>query len=139
MEKIKWIPLLLVVCLLTGCNTSQSVNSEYFTHVKDMVQADVFDVLPESTDNIVVYNSTDEIAGEYIELASVEMQEINNHKKNKEMMSRLIEEAIDLGSNGILVLSSTKTEKDGTTKEEMKAIAIYDLDRAPVINPLAKM
>lgn len=139
MEKMKWIPLLTIVCLLTACNTSQSVNSEYSTHVKDIVHADVFDVLPENTDDIIVYNSTDEIAGEYIELASVEMKEINSHKQKKEMMTRLIEEAKELGSNGVILVSSNKTERDGTVKQEIKAIAIYDLDRAPVLNPLAKL
>lgn len=129
------VTLFIVAALMTACNTA-STTKEQSTKIRDIVQSDVFDVLPPVNDDMLVYNAPDEIDGEYLELASVEITLTSSGATKEEMMKDLLKEARILGGNGVLVLSQTKVDYKGFYKQELKAIAVYALNRAAKMGPI---
>ncbi|HBX66068.1 MAG: hypothetical protein CL670_01055 [Balneola sp.] len=131
MEKLKIVLALLIIGVITSAcssSTHQSTN----THIKDLVQSDVFGVLPETEMDIMVYNNSSEIEGEYFELATVEIKETGDDSSSEEVIEMLKKEAKDLGGNGVLLLEQKENENGKAITKEIKAIAVYALDRVHV-------
>lgn len=122
---------------ISACNSP--ANKSTSTHVKDLVQSDVFGVLPEFNHEILVYNNPGEIEGEYLELAKVEIRETNNENTEEEILTLLKKEAKDLGGNGILILEKNHFKERNTKTHEVKAIAIYALDRIKAESPIVAL
>ena len=129
MKKVKVFTLIGFGMLMAACSTS--VNKSTTTHVKDLAQSDVFGVLPEADEEVMIYNTPEEIGGEYLELATVNIQEINAEKNSDSMMEMLKKEAKELGGNGILLIKSSTNEKGRAVTKEVKAIAVYTLEEIP--------
>lgn len=136
MNKVKAVLILLVIGMMTtACSTT--VNKTTTTHVKDLVQSDVFGVLPESNQEIMIYNNPEEIGGEYLELATVKIQETaRENSTQQQMMEMLKKEAKELGGNGLILIESSSNEKGSTITKEVKAIAVYALDKIPAESQL---
>ncbi|MEQ8524287.1 hypothetical protein [Gracilimonas sp.] len=133
MKKINAVLILVIIGMMTAaCSTS--VNKSTTTHVKDLVQSDVFGVLPEAGQEIVVYNNPEEIEGEYLELATVNIQETAQKSSTENMMEMLKKEAKNLGGNGVILVESKTNEKGSAVTKEVKAIAVFALDKMPAKN-----
>lgn len=138
MKKVNAVLILVIIGMMTAaCGTSVSKSTT--THVKDLVQSDVFGVLPEAGQEIIVYNSPEEIEGEYLELATVKIKEIARENSTQDMMEMLKKEAMDLGGNGVLLIESKTDEKGSTITKEVKAIAVYALDKIPAENQVVML
>ncbi|WP_020403435.1 hypothetical protein [Gracilimonas tropica] len=117
--------------LLSAC--VKTVNHSSTTYVRDLAQSDVFTVLPENGSNISVYDKTDDIKGEYLELAtvSVEVEATGDQADKEALISKLKAEALVLGGNGILVMEDSGLKEGSVQKFRMKGIAIFTLDEIP--------
>jgi|GEM_PF-1549775 hypothetical protein len=138
MEKLKVVLSVLIIgVIISACSspTHQSTN----THIKDLVQSDVFGVLPETEMDILVYNNSSEIEGEYFELATVEIKETSVGNSIEEVIEMLKKEAKELGGNGILLLEQTENENGTAITKEVKAIAVFALDRVHVGTQLVSL
>lgn len=128
-------PLLILFITIQACTSSNQQSTT--THVKELVQSDVFEVLPEWYEEIVVYESADDIEGEYFELAAIEVKDVRNALSDDRILKRLKNEAEALGGNGVLLVHKSKKEKGGLITEEVKAMAIYSLQVIIDANQLA--
>ncbi|HBQ60026.1 MAG TPA: hypothetical protein DD671_10495, partial [Balneolaceae bacterium] len=61
--------VIAVGMLLSAC--VKTTNHSEVTHVRDLVQSDVFTILPDNGSEMAVYQDTGEIEGEYFELATL--------------------------------------------------------------------
>lgn len=138
MKSVKVLSAFLLGALSLAACTSPVIHSTT-THVKDLVQSDVFDVLPENELEVLIYNSPEEIEGEYLTLAMVEVKEISSDWSEKRVLNQLKEETELLGANGILVLKKTKLQDGEEITKEWKAIAVYAMDRVPLNNQLVSL
>ncbi|MEX0845995.1 MAG: hypothetical protein WD022_11980 [Balneolaceae bacterium] len=136
MNKVPKIIILFVVGMIT-ISCSNPVNQYTTTHVKELAQSDLFGVLPESGQPVLVYENANEINGEYLELATVRIQEVSDENCADKITEQLKKEAKDLGGNGILLINKTKNEDGNKITQEMKAIAVYVFDQLPVNDQLA--
>lgn len=138
MEKLKTVlAVILFGMMVTACDSS--TNQFTSTHVKDLVQSDVFEVLPQSDMDILVYSDATEIEGEYFELATVEIKDSKLDHSSEKVVDMLKEEAKKLGANGVLILEQTENEDGRNVTKEVKAITVYALDREPVLNTLVSL
>jgi hypothetical protein len=139
MNKLKTVLVLVGIgMMMTACGNS-SVNESTTTHVKDLVQSDVFGVLPDGEIEMLVYNNSEEIEGEYLELATVEIQSTKQTNSFDEVVEMLKKEAKTLGGNGILLIEQNNQEDAQAVTQEVKAIAIYALDRVPTEKQLVSL
>lgn len=117
--------------LLSAC--VKTIDHSSTTYVRDLVQSDVFTVLPDNGSEIMIYNTSKEIKGEYLELASlsVEMESKTEAFDKQALIAKLKTEAELLGGNGILVMEETGLEKGNREKYGIKAIAVFTLDEIP--------
>ncbi|MDR9416235.1 MAG: hypothetical protein RI564_08125 [Gracilimonas sp.] len=125
------ILVIAAVMLLSAC--VKTVNHSETTHVRDLVQSDVFTILPDNEADVEVHYNTDEIKGEYLELASVtvSVKESGTKPDKSAMIEKLKQEADMLGANAILVLE-TVNNKDGIqSKTQIRGMAIFKLDEIP--------
>ena len=122
--------VLLGGALLTACNNPAIQSTT--THVKDLVESDVFEVLPQHSLEVLVYNNVKEIEGEYLTLASVDIKEISNDWSEETLLDNLKMETKEMGGNGILILKKTSLEEGEMITKEWTAIAVYALDRIPL-------
>ncbi len=134
---INKIILFTTIILISACNTP--VNNSTKTHVKDLAESDLFGVLPEYDLEVVVYNKPDEIEGEYLELAKVEIEETSEANTMTDVLERLKTEAKNLGGNGILLTESKVSEKGEMKTLTIKAIAVYALERIPGESPIVAL
>ncbi|MGN8225469.1 hypothetical protein [Gracilimonas sp. BCB1] len=136
MRKVNTVLILVIMGMMTAACTT-SVTRSTTTHVKDLVQSDVFGVLPAYDKEIIVYYSADEVEGEYIELATVQIQETAGESSTENMIEMLKMEAKELGGNGVILIDNKADETSGSVTKKVKAIAVYALDIIPSeINPL---
>ncbi|WP_421773300.1 hypothetical protein [Gracilimonas sp.] len=136
MRKVNAVLILVIMGMMTAACTT-SVTRSTTTHVKDLVQSDLFGVLPAYDKEIIVYNSPDEVEGEYIELATVQIQETAGESSTENMIEMLKMEAKELGGNGVILIDNKADEIAGSVTKEVKAIAVYALDIIPSeANPL---
>lgn len=134
MKMTRIIPLLILVTFVSACSTVY-VTSNSNTRVKQLVEADVFEVLPKVDGEIAIYNSTFEIEGEYLELATVEIEDENSRDQPSQIFEHLMRETKLLGGNGILLIKNDREEMVGTISEQIHALAIFELDRVPQSHP----
>ena len=135
MKKVNAVLILIIIGMMTAaCSTT--VNKSTTTHVKDLVQSDVFGVLPESGQEIKVYNNPEEIEGEYLELATVKIQETAQENSTEGMIEMLKSETKNLGGNGVILVERKVDNKGSTVTKELKAIAVYALAKIPSENQL---
>lgn len=138
MKKTMSVLLLSIGLLFTACSTRQ-VERSMTTYVKDLVQPDVFSVLPQSGQEMLVYQNSAEIEGEYFELASVEIQKISDEDSSERMIEKLVEETKGLGGNGVLLIEKTSSKDGNLITQQMKAIAVFTLDRMPYTEPIVSL
>ncbi|MFN1835600.1 hypothetical protein AB2B38_010090 [Balneola sp. MJW-20] len=100
------------------------------TRVKEMPVSYLDEVLPQPLGEIELYKDGSEVTGEYIELGIVEIKEINTDNSYEAIMDRLKKEAKDLRATGVLLLSDQSSLDKGVEHRELKAVAIYALDKA---------
>ncbi len=137
MKKINTLIILFVFGIaITSCNSPTNHST---THVKELVQSDVFEVLPDKTHEILVYHNAEEIEGEYLELAKVEIQEISDDNSTEKIIEKLKKETKELGGNGILLVENVTNKESGMTMRKMEAIAVYVLDLMPKDHQLVKL
>lgn len=136
-KMITTIILFATILMMTACNTS--VNKSTTTHVKDLAQSDVFGVLPEYNLEVIVYHNPEEIEGEYLELAKVEIQETSHENSTTDVLERLKTEAKNLGGNGILLTESEVSEEGKNKTHTIKGIAVYALGRIPEESPIVAL
>jgi hypothetical protein len=136
MNKVNAVLILVIIGMMTAaCSTS--VTRSTTTHVKDLVQSDVFEVLPAHGQEIIVYNSPDEVEGEYLELATVQIQETAEESSSENMIEMLKIEAKNLGGNAVILVENKTDGASRMVTKEVKAIAVYALDKIPSeTNPL---
>lgn len=136
MRKVNAVLILVIIGMMTAaCSTS--ITKSTTTHVKDLVQSDVFGVLPTHSQEIIVYNSPDEVEGEYLELATVQIQETAGESSTESMIEMLKIEAKNLGGNGVILIENKTGDRSASVTKEVKAIAVYALDKIPSeTNPL---
>ena len=117
--------------LLSAC--VKTVDHSSTTYVRDLVQADVFTVLPDNGSEVAIYNNSKDIKGEYLELASlsVEVDNIGETLDKQSMIEKLKSEAELLGGNGILVMEESNVKDRSQKKRGIKAIAVFTLDEIP--------
>ena len=123
--------VIAVGMLLSAC--VKTTNHSEVTHVRDLVQSDVFTILPDNGSEMAVYQDTGEIEGEYFELATlmVSMEESGSGSGELHPLEKLKQEAELLGANGVLVLENRKYKDGNLNKVNMKGIAIFALDEIP--------
>lgn len=131
--------LLFVVMIGSACTPKDPVYTEVTTRISDMATSDVFDMLPTADKSPEIYNSPDEISGEYLELASVELKESVLSSDSDRALNKLKEEAALLGSNGLLILDDDHQHEGNEPVEghTIKAIAIYTLNGSPSLGNIA--
>lgn len=138
MNNIKITTILFATILMvSACSTP--TNNTTKTYVKDLAQSDVFGVLPEYNLEVVVYNKPEEIEGEYLELAKVEILETSKDNSREDVLERLKTEAKNLGGNAILLTESKMSEEGEIRTYTLKGIAVYALERIPEESPIVAL
>ncbi len=128
MKRVQMITLLMITGLLiTACNTP--VNHSTKTYVKELAETDVFETLSEDTSEVLVYEDESDIEGEYLELATLNIHQVNSDDSLAEIVQDLKNEAMMLGGNGVLILEKSTKKDEGAFTKEMKAIAVYTFDK----------
>lgn len=134
-----YLSVIVFAVMMSACTPNEPVYSELTTRISDMATSDVFDVLPATDKSPEIYNSPDEITGEYLELASVELKESALNSDSGRALNKLKEEAALLGSNGLLILEDAHQHEESESEAEhtIKAIAIYTLEGSPALGNIA--
>lgn len=128
MKRVQMITLLMVSGLLiTACNTP--VNHSTKTYVKELAETDVFETLSEDSSEVLVYEDEADIEGEYLELATLDIHQVNGDDSLTEIVQNLKNEAMMLGGNGILILEKSTKKNNGAFTKEIKAIAVYTFNK----------
>lgn len=138
MKKLKLIILPALIIGMTACAVKTETTTS-ITRVQEMPVSYLDDVLPEPQGAIEFYKNGSEITGEYIELGIVEIEEINTDNSYEAIMDRLKKEAKDLRANGILLVDESNITADGEKHRELKAVAIYALDKATITEALVSL
>lgn len=117
--------------LLSAC--VKTMNHSEVTHVRDLVQSDVFTILPDNGTEIAVYQKIEDIEGEYFELATlmVSMEGTGSNPDEEHPLEKLKREAELLGANGILVLETNNSREGQRSKVNIKGIAVFTLGEIP--------
>lgn len=117
--------------LLSACVKTE--NHSEVTHVRDLVQSDVFTILPDNGTEMVVYQNSEEIEGEYFELATlkVSMEESGSNPDKMHLLEKLKQETDLLGANGILVLETESSQEGKRSKVNIRGIAVFALGEIP--------
>ena len=123
---------LIAVFILSGC--VQTVQQSSTMYVRDLVQSDVFEVLPENNSDIAIFEYTEDIQGEYLELATVQIEELASNFDREDLVSKLKQEAYILGGNAVLIVEEKQRKEGKITKTMLKGIAIFALDAIPSEN-----
>lgn len=123
------LSIILSVILIIASACSQKTNNYSKIHVTKLVPADVFEVLPKSETAFKVYKNSDEIEGEYFELAMIEIEETISSNSTAQIIDALKSEAKALGGNGILVMEDSNSEKEGVQSKKMKVVAVYAFEQ----------
>ncbi len=139
MNKSKMSVLLLSIGLLASACTHSAADRTMTIYVKTLVQPDVFSVLPTSDQEVLYYKNANEIEGEYLELASVDIQNINEDYSSEMWIEKLKEESKEIGGNGVLLIKKISDTEDGLETYKIKAMAVYALDRMPKAAHLASL
>ncbi len=130
MRKVNAVLIIVIMGMMTASCTP-SVSKSTTTHVKDLVQSDVFGVLPAYNQEIIVYNSPSDVEGEYFELATVQILETAGESSMDNMIEMLKIEAKNLGGNGVILVGNKTEGTSNLLTKEVKAIAVYALDKIP--------
>lgn len=132
--------IILSALLLIASACAQEPSHTSNTHVTNLLPEDVYEVLPKSDLDIMVYDNSSEIDGEYFELAMIEVEETAPSNSSAQIMDSLKNEVKKLGGNGILVLQNTNSVKGKAQTQSVKAMAVYALDRRyATTHPLATL
>ncbi len=138
MKSPQLIILSALLMIASACTQQTSYTSN--THVTSLVPEDVYEVLPKSDLDIMVYNDSSEIDGEYFELAMIEVEETVPSQSSAQIMDSLKNEVKKLGGNGVLVLQNTNSVKGNSQTQSVKAMVVYALDRRySATHPLASL
>lgn len=138
MKYLKPTILSALILGLTACAVKTETNSS-FIRVKEKPVSFLEEVLPEPVGEIEIYKDQSEVIGEYIELGIVEIEEINTDNAEEAIMDLLKKEARELYANGVLLESNTRVLENGSEKTELRAIAIYALDKAVLSEVVANL
>jgi hypothetical protein len=138
MKRVQMITLLMIAGLfITACNSP--VNHSTKTYVKELAENDVFETLSEDSSEVLVYENEKEIEGEYLVLATLNIHQENGDDSLTEVVQDLKNETMLLGGNGILILEKSMKKNESGFIKDMKAIAVYTLDKKEAGKELAAL
>lgn len=138
MKYLKPTILSALILGLTACAVKTETHSS-FIRVQEKPVSYLEEILPEPVGEIEIYNDQSEVIGEYIELGIVEIEEINTDNVEEAIMDLLKNEARELYANGVLLERKTRVLENGSEKTELRAVAIYALDKAVLTQVVASL
>jgi recombinational DNA repair protein RecR len=138
MNKSKMSVILLSIGLLASACTFSEGNRAMTVSVKKLVEPDLFGVLSNANQEILFYKNSKEIEGEYLVLASVEIQNVSDDESSEIWIEKLKQESKEVGGNGVLFIKEDESEGDLAT-HKIKAMVVYALDRMPKPAHLASL